>query len=161
MKDNNFFEGAGKVKHATKVKENQNNKHNTPIIYNEHAIETYKSLINISLAGLKLLALLNGGAAVALLTFVSNIYGKNLPVPDILWAMGCFLGGLAFCGVAFFFSYLTQFILYQEVMEEKLKTQRNRHIPCHRFASIFSLLSLIAFIIGSLLAVIGFKGISK
>jgi hypothetical protein len=30
----------------------------TPDIKNEHAIETYKSLINISVAGLKLLALL-------------------------------------------------------------------------------------------------------
>jgi hypothetical protein len=35
-------------------------------IRKEHALETYKSLIQVSVEGMKLLALLNGGAAVAL-----------------------------------------------------------------------------------------------
>jgi len=36
-------------------------------ISKEHAVETFKSLILVSLQGLKLLALFSGGAAVALL----------------------------------------------------------------------------------------------
>jgi hypothetical protein len=36
-------------------------------ISKEHAVETFKSLVQISLEGLKLLALFNGGAAVGLL----------------------------------------------------------------------------------------------
>jgi hypothetical protein len=35
-------------------------------ISKEHAVETFKSLVQISLEGLKLLALFNGGAAVAI-----------------------------------------------------------------------------------------------
>ena len=38
----------------------------------EHALETYRSLISISLAGLKTLLLVNGGAVVALLTYLEH-----------------------------------------------------------------------------------------
>ena len=128
-----------------------------PNIQNEHALETYKSLINISVAGLKLLALLNGGAAVALLAFIGNISGKGLSIPDMRWPMGFFLGGLALCGFAFFFSYCTQYILYQEIMGGLQKQQRHRHIIWLRLALVSALLSLIAFVIGSFLAVIWFQ----
>jgi hypothetical protein len=52
-------------------------------IEDEHAIETFKSLILVSLQGLKLLALFNGGAAVALLAYLGNVAGKGLPVPSM------------------------------------------------------------------------------
>jgi len=158
-KDSSWEEG-GKGNFMTQDEKNLNGKLIAPSIQDGHAIETYKSLINISLAGLKLLALLNGGAAVALLAFIGNISGKNLPVPDLRWSMAFFLGGLSLCGLAFFLSYLTQFILYQEVMNDKIKKQISRHIVWHRLASIIALLSLVAFIIGSFLAVNRFQSLA-
>jgi hypothetical protein len=79
-----------------------------------HALETYRSLIQISLAVLKLMALLNGGAAVALLAYLGNIAGKDVTAPDLRFSMGSFLAGRVFCGLAFLASYLTQFWLYNE-----------------------------------------------
>ena len=40
------------------------------------ALEAFKSLTHIAVPGLKLLALLNGGAAVALLAYLGNVAGK-------------------------------------------------------------------------------------
>jgi hypothetical protein len=119
----------------------------------EHAIETFKSLINISLAGLKLLALLNGGAAVALLAFIGNVSGKGLSIPDMRLPMGFFLGGLVFCGIAFLLSYLTQYFLYQEIRGIKTTS----HVVFLIFAFTFSFLSLAAFASGSLLAMWKFQ----
>jgi hypothetical protein len=124
-----------------------------PDIKNEHAIETYKSLINISVAGLKLLALLNGGAVVALLAFIGNISGKGLLIPDMRLPMGCFLAGLAFCSFALLLSYWTQFILYQEIFDNLGKQGRNFHVLWHRLALILAILGLVAFVIGSFWAV--------
>lgn len=38
----------------------------------EHALETYKSLITVSMEGLKTLLLINGGAVVAMLAFLGQ-----------------------------------------------------------------------------------------
>lgn len=57
----------------------------------EHSIETYKSLVQISIAGLKLLALFNGGAAVALLAYLGNIAGKGVAAPDVRFPDGLLL----------------------------------------------------------------------
>jgi hypothetical protein len=78
-------------------------------ISKEHAVETFKSLILVSLQGLKLLAIFNGGAAVALLAYLGNVAGKGLPVPNMRLPMACYVVGLIACGLAFFFGYLTQF----------------------------------------------------
>jgi hypothetical protein len=72
-----------------------------PDIQKEHALETYKSLIQISVEGMKLLALLNGGAAVALLAYLGNVAGKGSQTPDMRYPMGFFLAGLVLCGLAF------------------------------------------------------------
>src|SRR5574341_572110 len=87
-----------------------------PDIQKEHAIETFKSLIQISVEGLKLLALLNGGAAVALLAYLGNVAGKGLSPADMRLPMACYLVGLLLCGLAFAASYLTQLRLYNESM---------------------------------------------
>jgi hypothetical protein len=81
-------------------------------IEDEHAVETFKSLIQISLEGLKLLALFNGGAAVAVLAYMQTVAGKGLPVPDLRDSMTCYLFGLVTCGLAFLAGYVTQFFLY-------------------------------------------------
>src|SRR5216683_3323674 len=63
-------------------------------ISKEHAVETFKSLILVSLQGLKLLALFNGGAAVALLAYLGNVAGRGMPVPNMRLPMACYVAGL-------------------------------------------------------------------
>jgi hypothetical protein len=72
-----------------------------PEIQKEHAIETYKSLTQIALEMLKLLALLNGGAAVALLAYLGNVSGKSGSVLNMRLPMICYCIGLMLCGGAF------------------------------------------------------------
>src|SRR6266852_4155989 len=83
-------------------------------ISKEHAVETFKSLILVSLQGLRLLALFNGGAAVALLAYLGNVAGKGIALPDMRYPMKLYLAGLGFCGLAFLAGYLTQSFLYRE-----------------------------------------------
>ncbi len=74
----------------------------------EHAIETYKSLISISTEALKAFQWLNGGAVVALLA-----YRSELAVPAKC-ALTLFVLGLIAASAAFVTSYLTQLSLYNE-----------------------------------------------
>ncbi len=83
-------------------------------LHEQHRLETYKSLITISLEGFKYLALINGGAIISLLTYLGNIAGKELPRPDVRGAALSFMSGLALCGLSLFISYLTQFRLFNE-----------------------------------------------
>ncbi len=96
-------------------------------ISKEHAVETFKSLILVSLQGLKLLALFNGAAAVALLAYLGNVAGKGMPVPNMRLPMVCYVVGLIACGLAFFFGYLTQFRLYNESMGWSPQRQHVKH----------------------------------
>lgn len=83
-------------------------------VTNQHWIETYKSLITLSVEGFKFSALANGGAAVALLAYLGNVAGKGADVPDMRFAMAAFLAGLTACGVAMLCAYLTQLKLFNE-----------------------------------------------
>lgn len=67
---------------------------------------------------MKLMALLNGGAAIALLAYLGNIAGKGVAAPDVRRSMAAYLGGLVLCGLAFAASYLTQLKLYNESVGE-------------------------------------------
>ena len=123
-------------------------------ISKEHAVETFKSLILVSLQGLKLLAIFNGGAAVALLAYLGNVAGKGMPVPNMRLPMACYVVGLIACGLAFFFGYLTQFRLYNESMGWSPQRQ---HVKHQIAGIIFALLSLTAFAVGSCVAVWRFR----
>src|SRR4051812_393584 len=82
----------------------------------EHALETYRSLISISLAGLKTLMLINGGAVVALLTYLEHSPQGATLASQAFWSLGAFVAGVVFCVAAFFGSYQTQFTLYNETV---------------------------------------------
>jgi hypothetical protein len=69
---------------------------------NEHQLETYKSLIAIATEAFKFSALINGGAAVAILAYLGNAAGKGAAFPDMRGSMAYFLGGLFLCGGRFF-----------------------------------------------------------
>ena len=81
-----------------------------------HPEETYKSLITISVEALKMVALINGGAAVALLAYLGNFTsrsGARRP-PNMTWALMCFAIGLFLTVLAFIASYFTQLRLFNE-----------------------------------------------
>ena len=124
---------------------------------NEHALETYKSLIQISLQSMKLLALLNGGAAVALLAYLGNIAGKGAASPNMRGPMTCYLIGLVLCGLTFMVGYLTQFSLYNEDIGD---FRRGRHKAFLWVAALaLGVGSLAAFSVGSYAAVSGFQSV--
>lgn len=129
----------------------------SPQIQKEHAVETYKSLVQVSVEGMKLLALLNGGAAVALLAYLGNLAGKSPTMPDMRCPMAFFLAGLVLCGFCFSTSYLTQLTLYNESMG----WPNNRFYQKHKFwlpvTMLLVLASILAFAFGSYTAVVRFQ----
>lgn len=123
-------------------------------IETQHWIETYKSLITLSLEGFKFSALANGGAAVSILAYLGNVVGKNGRAPDMRWPMAAFLIGLTFCGFAILFAYLTQLQLLNEGMGRlKLKFS---HAWTMWAAIVLLFSSLMSFGAGALLAVVRF-----
>lgn len=116
----------------------------------EHAIETYRSLITIALAGLKTLMLINGGAVVALLAYLGQSPLGPTLAPRVLWSLGAFVVGVVSCVGAFFGSYQTQFALYNEAVSPATKAAGS-HMRWQRITLAFVLLSCVAFAIGAFL----------
>ena len=116
-------------------------------------LETYKSLVTHSAEGFKFLSLANGGAAVALLTYLGNFGNKAIKAPNMSEPMCLFLMGLAFAGAGWFFAYMTQFRLYQA---DLAKSDDKRHIFWWWIAAIAYAVSLALFAFGCWRAVLLF-----
>lgn len=125
-----------------------------PDIEKEHALETYKSLMQYGSGALRFVLLVNGGAAVALLTFVGNVIGKGGILPDIRWIMGLFLLGVLLGGFATATSYITQFVLYNEATEQRLPKALGGHMVWLCLSLIFILGGIVSFGAGALLTVL-------
>jgi hypothetical protein len=81
-----------------------------------HAQETYKSMLSISVEGMKALLLINGAAIVSLLTFLGNAkVGKEL-AKCVGLPLAAFVSGVVFCVLTFVYSYATQFTLFNETV---------------------------------------------
>ena len=75
-----------------------------------HQTETYKALPILAVETLKFIALINSGAAIAVVTYgLGKMPNEALKAP-----MGCFLFGLVMCAVAYVLAYITQLVLYNE-----------------------------------------------
>ena len=125
-----------------------------------HLRETYKSMIAISVSCMKILVLVNGGAAVAVLTYLGNLtaHMTTAPqiyiVPAILW----YCGGLMAAVVAFILSYLVQLQLYSE--ERALhngQTVRRKHQWLLWAAIVLCIFSATAFATGCIRAALAFN----
>src|SRR5262249_22798745 len=82
-----------------------------------HLQETYKSLITISVECLKILAIVNGGAAGAVLTYIGNLAShaaSGQPTNHITPALLSYCGGLLATILAFVLGYVVQLQLYNE-----------------------------------------------
>lgn len=122
-------------------------------IEKEEVIETYKSLITISLEGLKFLSLLNGGAAVAILAFLGQVYSKGGSVPYMTLPMLSFIIGLFCNGLSFLFVYFTQLRVYEGALQEAPIFNSRSWKMMARFALSFAFVSLCSFSVGCFLAV--------
>ena len=116
-----------------------------------HLSETYKGLITLSVEALKMLALVNGGAAVAVLTYLGSLVSRA-PVahqPEIKPALLWYCGGLLATLMAFLFAYVTQLRLYnEEKARHELRPIRTIHTVGIIFAWLLALFSAVAFGVG-------------
>jgi hypothetical protein len=93
-----------------------------PKAWDWHITETFKGLITLSIELVKMLALVNGGALVALLAYLGNVAAHPIGghLPHLRHALGYFCNGLFATVVAVIVAYLTQLRLYHE--------ERKRHL---------------------------------
>lgn len=117
----------------------------------DQKLETYKSMISISVEGFKMLALLNGGAAAGILAAFDKIRNSIEPV-HLKYGVFWFVLGLISVGCTFFGSYFTQFKLFEE-----LGTGQNvgRHMIPLKFALAACVLSLLSFAVGAVVVATG------
>jgi len=123
-------------------------------INDELKIETYKRLGEIGVLGLKTGFLLNGGAAIAILTFVGNIVqtDKNL-AGELAWSIEKFVAGIVCTAVAVVLTYIMQLRLFREYVD----ALTSRH-PCPlRIAVALVLTSIGLFCWGAIVAMSAFK----
>lgn len=134
--------------------------------FEKHALETYKSLIQIGAELSRLCILANGGAAIALLSYLGSVASKEHTVPNMVcpmsfYALGVFVG----CLYAVI-SWFAQFILYQEDRDiinninSANKDGEPRQRPPHMYvvfvALFLAIIGIIFFVVGSILAVLKF-----
>jgi hypothetical protein len=114
------------------------------------ANEIFKSMVGIATEGLKALLLVNGGAVVALLTFVGN--SETVAAGQFAVPAAAFLTGLVLCVIAFCSAYATQFHLYNEQPPEP-KFPARSHMRFFKWTALFVATSLIAFSVGAMTSV--------
>ena len=125
-------------------------------------IETYRSLISISVEIYKTLLLLNGGAIIALLTYIGS---KQNPVRiDVAFSLSiyAFIAGVFCVPIAFVFSYLVQMGIYKRFLSPDQRGNRDKLID-KRFnrAIVFTILSIVLFGLGSIDAAYNLLSINK
>lgn len=108
--------------------------------------EIFKSMVSIATEGLKALLLVNGGAIVALLTFLGN--SKNVAASQFVFPSIAFVMGLVLCFFAFCSAYATQFYLYNEQFPER-EFSEGSHMKFFWGTAFFVTLSIIAFFLGA------------
>ncbi len=92
------------------------------------ATDRIKNQMSIADATMKALLLANGGAMVALFTFVGNLIAKSTAKPlfdsAALWtAFACFVGGLVAALLTHAFAFLSQERFYYQSMQEAWRNQ--------------------------------------
>jgi len=113
---------------------------------NDHTFETYKSMISISIEGIKSLVLLNGGAIIAMIGYLGQITNRAQQASKASCPLACFVFGLSLACLCFFGSYFTQFALFNESNNRK---PSQSHMKFFIITSICAIASLIAFSVGA------------
>ncbi|MFM0171977.1 hypothetical protein [Paraburkholderia sediminicola] len=119
----------------------------------DHKIETYKSMISISIEGFKLLVLLNGGAAAGIIASYKAVQDA-VEHGSLKLSIFLFVAGIISAGCVPICSYLTQYILFNEAMEREKK---GAHLKPALFAMALNVVSVACFAAGTLVAVFNLK----
>ena len=120
---------------------------------NWHLQETYKGLISLSVEALKMLALVNGGAAIAILTYIGNLASHqqlNGPLPRTRFALVCFSLGVFAVALAFIVAYVAQGMLYRE--ERPGGSRSGRHSLVVSLGIFLAVVSALSFAVGCISA---------
>lgn len=92
----------------------------------QHLLETYRSLISISVEGFKAMLLVNGGAVIAFLAFLGSVApAKPEVLPLAAKPLGLFIAGLILNVLIFMASYATQYFLF---LESRGRMAKERHL---------------------------------
>jgi len=97
-------------------------------LHEDHILETYKSMISISVEGLKTLLLINGGAVVAMLAYLGQSARGTDVAQHLKWPLAFFVLGILAATFSFFGSYITQFTLYNESLRGEVGTVRHMSV---------------------------------
>ena len=121
-----------------------------------HLQETYKSLISFGTNTVKFVLLVNGGAVIALLTFLGNFLKNTSSTSgqvsiDMGWAMGCFLIGIVVGGIGNLSAYQTQLTLYNEEIGNPQKKSHTFWLHC---TTVLVVIGILLFGVGSILALL-------
>ena len=117
--------------------------------------ETYKALVPLSIEALKILALANGGACVALLTFCGNLASKGQSplLGNFKPAIISYCLGLASTMLAFLFAYYTQLRLYnEEKHRHEVGPPKELHGWLIAITGLLAMSAVFAFVYGSITA---------
>ncbi len=116
-----------------------------------HLQETYKSLMLYGNNAVKFVLLVNGGAVIALLTFLGNFLKNNQANIDMAWPMGCYLFGIILGGIANMTAYQTQLTLYNEGLGNNPKLDHTKWLYS---TFILVTIGIVLFGAGSILALL-------
>lgn len=113
-------------------------------------IETYRSLISISVELYKTLLLLNGGAIIALLTYIGSKQTPATMGAEFNFSIYTFITGLFCVPIAFVFSYLVQMGIYNRFLRPNQRGKRDKLIDIYFYgAMFFTVISILCFGSGS------------
>lgn len=108
--------------------------------------ETYKSLPTLAAAGIRTIILLNGGALIAVLAFLGQVWGR-IDLDCIVYPASLFVFGTGFGAGCTILAYVTQLRLLNE-----LDGNRESRLPGHTVLLHFTLglagIALLCFLVG-------------
>lgn len=119
----------------------------------EAHLEQFKSVMQVSVLALRSAMIINGGAALSLLTFLGNMK-DSAGMLYFICSLKFYIGGVALAAVATGSSYFAQYRYLHELKNENSKP-RGQYITYITMALVF--LSYAAFIIGGIEASSGFN----
>jgi hypothetical protein len=129
----------------------------------EHDLEwlqsSFRALIDFSVVAIRSLILINGGAVVAILAFLSNVWkadgqaGGLSIAKAITGPLAYFIGGLVAAIATSMFAYLAQMLFTERRKEKEGQMQSPLGSTCRVIAMVLAIASLVAFACGSWRAV--------
>ncbi|WP_215843664.1 hypothetical protein HHS34_007285 [Acidithiobacillus montserratensis] len=124
-------------------------------------IETYKSIISLSVELYKALLLLNGGGLIALLTYIGSQHGL---APTNTWlssAIYIFIGGLSLVPISFALSYGVQIGIYNRFLNPNKRGKTDKSIDRKFYCAMtLTALSIVCFVVASIFAAHGLFSIN-